>query len=77
VLVPGGTLALALHVGDDVAHESEIAGAEVDLDLVLHDAGQVREAITQAGLSVAEWYVRGATPGEYPADRLYVLARKS
>lgn len=75
VLVPGGTLALALHVGDDVAHESEIAGAEVDLDLVLHDAGQVREAITQAGLSVAEWYVRGATPGEYPTDRLYVLAR--
>lgn len=76
VLNPRGTLALALHVGDDVRHEVELAGAEVDMELVLHDPGQVREALAAAGLSITEWYLRGPKPGEFPADCYYVLARR-
>lgn len=77
VLLPGGTLAIALHAGDDVRHEKELAGAPVDMDVVLHDPMQVREALTAAGLTVVEWYLRGAEPGEFATDRLYVLARPS
>ncbi|MCA0435327.1 MAG: DUF480 domain-containing protein [Actinobacteria bacterium] len=76
VLAPGGLLLVAMHAGDDVRHESELAGVEVDMELVLHDPAQVRAAVEAAGLVVEEWYVRGARPGEYPTDRLYVLARR-
>lgn len=76
VLLPGGTLAVAMHAGADVQHEAELAGVEVDMDLVLHDPKQVRESMQAAGLRVDEWYVRGRSPGQYPTDRLYVLARK-
>lgn len=74
VLVPGGVLLLAMHAGVDVKHESELAGVPVDMNLVLHDPESVRAAVRAAGLTIQEWYVRGAGPGEYPTDRLYLMA---
>lgn len=76
-LVPGGWLALAVPVGDEVRRSSPWWGADVRLPTVLHDARQVRDAVAAAGLGVAEWYVRGpiAAAGE-DADRLIVLAKR-
>ena len=76
VLLPGGLLAVAMHAGADVHHEAELAGVAVDMDLVLHDPAQVRAMVEEAGLDVVEWYLRGASPGQYPTDRLYVVARR-
>jgi len=77
VLVPGGCLALALHVGEEVHHADELCGTPVDLDFVLHDAGAVVDAVTAAGLVDLEWYLRSPLPGvEAATDRLYVLARR-
>lgn len=73
-LVPHGWLVLSVHVGDEVRHMDEFLGAPVDIDFVLHDADEVRAAVTGAGLEVAEWYLRGPEAGEVETDRLYVLA---
>lgn len=73
----GGRLALAVHVGDEVRHQRQWWGHDVDLQIVLHDPRAVREAVTAAGLVIEEWYVRGPLAGvELETERLYVLARR-
>lgn len=75
-LAPGGTLALALHLGGQVRHTDALFGAEVDVDFVLHEQDSVVAAIAAAGLTVQEWYVRGPVADvEVATDRLYVVAR--
>lgn len=77
VLRPGGWLALALHLGDEVRHADELWDQAVDVDFVLHDAATVLDAVRAAGLTDLEWYVRGPLAGvEVETDRLYVLARR-
>jgi SAM-dependent methyltransferase len=77
VLVPGGRLAFALHVGEEVRHLDELFGAPVDLDFVLHEASEVVAAVTAAGLVDVEWYRRSPLPDvETPTERLYVVARR-
>lgn len=75
-LRPGGTLALALHLGEGIVHADTLCGVEVDLDVVTHDRGQVLAAVGEAGLEVAEWYVRSPYTHEAQTTRLYVLARR-
>lgn len=75
-LRPGGTLALAVHLGDGVIHADDLFGVPVDLDVVGHDRDQVLAAVAEAGLEVAEWYVRSPVPEEAQTVRLYVLARR-
>ena len=75
-LIPGGWLALAVHVGDEIRHTTEWWGHEVDVDFVLHDADRVRSAVEQAGLQDVEWYLRAPYAGiEVETERLYVLGR--
>jgi len=74
-LRPGGVLALAVHLGEEVRHVDALCGVEVDVDFVLHDGGQVLAAVAAAGLEVDEWYVRGPLPDEAQTERLYLLAR--
>jgi uncharacterized protein len=77
VLVPGGWLAFAVHVGDEVRRVEELFGAAVDLDFVLHDPTEVVEAVSAAGLVDVEWYLRSPLPEvEVATDRLYVVARR-
>lgn len=73
---PGGWLVVAVHVGAEVRHSTELLGHEVDLDVVLHDPREVLAAVRTAGLTVVESYVRGPLADvEVATDRLYVLAR--
>src|SRR5207249_332970 len=77
LLVPGGRLAFALHTGEAVLHVDELGGAPVDLDFVLHNASEVIDIVTAAGMVDVEWYLRSPLPDvEAPTDRLYVLARR-
>ncbi|MHB1008317.1 MAG: DUF480 domain-containing protein [Propionibacteriaceae bacterium] len=76
-LAHGGALALALHMGPETRHVTELLGHVVDVDFVLHDPDVVLSAVTGAGLEISEWYVRSPLPDiESPTSRLYVLARK-
>lgn len=74
-LRPGGVLALAVHLGDEVRHVDTLCGVGVDVDFVLHDRDQVLAAVTAAGLVLDQWYVRSPLPQEAQTERLYVLAR--
>lgn len=77
VLDPGGLLAVAVHLGDQIQHVDEWWDQPVDLDFVFHDREQVLAAVAGAGLVDIEWYTRGPYPGaEVDTNRLYVLARK-
>lgn len=77
-LVPGGVLALALHIGDGIQHSDELFGTAVDLDFVLHDRRHVLDAVAAAGLVDIEWYLRGSNPAvEVSTERLYVAARRA
>jgi hypothetical protein len=75
-LAPGGWLAVAVHVGDEVRSVTELFGTAIDVDFVLHDPGAVLDAFATAGLVDVEWYRRGPLPGEAETERLYVLARR-
>lgn len=76
VLLPGGWLAVSVHVGDEVRHVEDMWGAPVDLDFVFHDQDQILAAFAGAGLVDVEWYLRGPYPGhEVETRRLYVLGR--
>jgi hypothetical protein len=49
----------------------------VDVDVVLHDAGDVLALLDAAGLRDVEWYLRGPfTARGETTQRFYVLARK-
>jgi uncharacterized protein len=77
-LAPGGLLVLGLHAGTEVRRVSSWFEIEVPpLDVVLHDPPTVVAAVTAAGLTDVEWYLRG--PHEWrdeTTQRLYVVARR-
>jgi uncharacterized protein len=76
-LRPGGWLAIAVHVGDEVRHQTELWGQPVDVSFVFHDPAAVLDAFATAGLVDTEWYRRGPLPdGEADTERLYVVARR-
>lgn len=76
-LAPGGVLAVAVHVGDEVRHVTELVGEPVHVDFVLHDPGQVLGAFSAAGLTGVEWYRRGPVADEAQTERLYVLGHRA
>lgn len=76
VLVPGGVVAIALHIGDEVRHVTELFGAQVDLNFVLHDRHEVVAAAGSAGLLDTQWYLRSPDPAvEVETERLYLIGR--
>jgi hypothetical protein len=49
----------------------------VDVEFVLHNASEVVDVVTAAGLVDIEWYLRSPLRDvEAPTDRLYVMARR-
>ncbi len=76
-LAADGRLALAVHLGGDLRHLTELHGHQVELDLVHHDRDTVLDAVRRAGLVDVEWYVRGPLDDvEAQTERLYVLGRR-
>jgi uncharacterized protein YceH (UPF0502 family) len=76
-LAPDGVLVLALHAGTGVRRVRSWLGLDVEIDVVLHEPGEVVTALAGAGLSDIEWFRRGplTTPAE-STERLYLLARR-
>lgn len=76
-LAPGGWLAVAVHIGDEVRHLTELWDQPIDLRFVFHDPAAVVDAFATAGLVDVEWYRRGPLPdGEAETERIYVLGRR-
>ena len=75
VLRPGGTLLLALHVGDHVLHMDEWWGQQVSIDFVFFRPEAVTGFLESAGFRVVEVVEREPYPDvEYPSRRAYLFA---
>ncbi len=76
-LAPGGVLVLGLHAGREVRRVTSWFGHPAELDIVLHDQVEVVAAMTAAGLTDVEWYLRGPlVTRDETTSRLYVMGRR-
>jgi hypothetical protein len=63
-------------VARPAAHLDDWFGQAVDVDVVLHEPGEVVRVVEAAGLVDLEWYLRGpVTARGETTQRLYVVGR--
>ena len=75
VLVSGGLVLVAFHIGDTVVHVDDMWGKPVDLDFRFHSTATVVSALGAAGIVVSEVVEREPYADvEYPSCRCYVFA---
>jgi len=79
VLAPGGALALAFHVGDEVVHRDEWFGESVNVDFRLHEPNAVQRELENAGFRIDSIDERDPYPPPIEAQtrRCYIVASKS
>lgn len=76
VLVEGGLLLVAFHVGTDIVHVDDLFGAQVSLDFRFHQPDAVAKVMSSAQFAIVESCEREPYEGvEYPSRRCYLLAR--
>ena len=76
VLVPGGRLLVAFHIGDEVRHVDELWGQRVDLDFRFLETGAVVEELAGAGFEIEAQLERTNYPEEVETRRAYLVARR-
>ena len=76
VLVPGGRLIVAFHVGDEVRHVDELWGEGVDLDFRFLETAAVVEILDAEGFDVDAQLERTNYPEEVETRRAYLMARR-
>ncbi len=76
VLLPGGRLLVAFHVGDEVRHVDELWGQRIDLDFRFLETGAVVEVLDAAGFEIEAQLERTNYPGEVETRRAYLVARR-
>jgi SAM-dependent methyltransferase len=75
ILVRGGPLLIAFHVGDHSTHLDELFGRPVSLDFQFHQPSAVTSSLRAAGFTVSEIAEREPYPSvEYASQRCYLLA---
>jgi ubiquinone/menaquinone biosynthesis C-methylase UbiE len=76
VLIPGGLLALATHLGEGEVVSTEFLGHHVDpVAGALYPAGEVLDQVRSAGFELVRTERRQPLAHEHPTERIYVLAR--
>ncbi|MEW2632434.1 class I SAM-dependent methyltransferase [Streptomyces sp. NPDC048389] len=75
VLAPGGHLALAFQVGEDISRHTEAFGHALSLDFHRMRPDRVAEQLREAGFEPTATMVREAAPDE-KTPQAHVLARK-
>jgi len=77
VLVSGGILLLAFHLGQETVHLDQWWEKTVSIDFFFYERGEMKEALLAAGFELAESIERDPYAEiEYPSRRAYVFARK-
>jgi SAM-dependent methyltransferase len=78
VLAPGGRVALAFHVGDEVHHVDTLWGIPTDLDFHFLQPAAVEAALVAAGLRVVQRHTRPPYAPEVEAQttRCYLVAER-
>lgn len=77
VLVPGGYVLLAFHIGDETRHVKEFLGRRVAMDFAFFQPDEIVRLLEAAALPVQEVTIRYPYKDvEVATKRAYVLARK-
>jgi SAM-dependent methyltransferase len=76
VLVAGGRLLVAFHVGNEIRHVEELWGQGVDLDFRFLETAAVVEMLDAAGFEIEAQLERRNYPEEVETRRAYVMARR-
>jgi SAM-dependent methyltransferase len=76
VLLPGGRLLLAFHVGDEVRQVDQLWGQRVDLDFRFLETAAVVDLLDGAGFEVEAQLERRNYPEEVETHRAYLVARR-
>jgi SAM-dependent methyltransferase len=74
VLVPRGSLLLAVHGGRGTLHADEMVGQPADLDATLFSLPELRVLVERSGFNVVEAHERAPYETEHQTPRLYVWA---
>ena len=77
VLMPGGRILAAFHIGEGHVHVDELLGQAVDMDFWTFQPDDVVARLISAGLTIEDVTIRYPYPDvEYPSRRAYILARR-
>ena len=77
VLVPGGLLLLAFHIGDETIHLDEWWGQQVCVDFFLFRPDEMASYLGAAGFEIEEIIEREPYPDvEHQSRRAYIFARR-
>jgi hypothetical protein len=77
VLLPGGCLLLAFHLGEGAIHRDELWGRQVNLDFLLFRSEEMAGYLQAAGFEIEEILERDPYPDvEHPSRRAYIFAIK-
>ncbi|HEV2136802.1 MAG TPA: class I SAM-dependent methyltransferase [Terracidiphilus sp.] len=77
VLIPGGLLLLAFHVGDGVIRPAELWGQPVSMEFFYFETAEIERKLRAAGFEIEETVERGpyAPEVEHQSRRAYIFAR--
>jgi len=78
VLLPGGLLLLAFHVGDEVVRPEDLWGLRVTMDWFFFRSDEIVRLLQAAGFAIEEVIERGpyAPEVEHQSRRAYIFAQK-
>ena len=78
VLMPGGLLLLAFHIGGEILRPGELWGHTISMEFFLFEPAAIQRLLIEAGFAIEEVIERGpyAPEVEYQSRRAYIFARK-
>jgi SAM-dependent methyltransferase len=78
VLVPGGIMLLAFHIGTEILHLDEVFGHKVSIDFIFFEVDEIVTLLEDAGFKVQEVLTRRPYPEgvEFQSQRAYIFAKK-
>lgn len=77
VLKPGGHLLVGFHKGQEILHQAELWGKDVNLDFYFFEPDEMATYLRDAGFVVTDVIERAPYPDvEYQSHRAYVWAKK-
>jgi len=78
VLIPGGIVLLAFHIGSEILHLDEVFGHNVSIDFVFFEVDEIVSLLKEIGFEVQEVLTRRPYPEhiEFQSQRAYVFVRK-
>ncbi|HEX8711238.1 MAG TPA: class I SAM-dependent methyltransferase [Terracidiphilus sp.] len=77
VLIPGGLLLLAFHIGGQIVRPEELWGRPVSMEFFFHEAAIIEQKLRAAGFTIEETLEREpyAPEVEHQSRRAYIFAR--